>query len=68
MAGLLGTVLSGLRAMMLDTRSHVRNIELARGIPPLDCEILSVNGEPAAGREAPEAPVNARGAWERDLQ
>jgi len=42
MAGLLGTVLSGLRAMTLDVRSHVRNIELARKIPPPDCEIITL--------------------------
>jgi len=41
MAGLLGTVLSGLRAIVLDSRSRLRNIELARQIPPLDCEISS---------------------------
>ncbi|MHC4715833.1 MAG: glycosyltransferase family 2 protein [Planctomycetota bacterium] len=65
MAGLLGTVLSGLRAMTLDVRSHVRNMELARRIPPLDCEIIRV-GAAEDRRDGAEAPARVEGAFERD--
>ncbi len=65
MAGLLGTVLSGLRGMMLDTRSHVRNIELAQGIPPLDCEIITVNADLTAPARDTPAGVAAEGTFER---
>ncbi|HET6430584.1 MAG TPA: glycosyltransferase family 2 protein [Phycisphaerae bacterium] len=66
MAALLGTVLSGLRGMLLDTRSHVRNIELAGKIPPLDCEIITVQGDQALASGDPGAAAGARGSFERD--
>jgi len=66
MAGLLGTVLSGLRGMMLDTRSHVRNMELARQIPPLGCDIITVDdGAPRAADE-PAVGVEPSASFERE--
>lgn len=40
-AGLLGSVLSGLRFLMNDVRSRIRNIELRRNIIPHDLDIVT---------------------------
>jgi glycosyltransferase involved in cell wall biosynthesis len=37
--GLLGTVLSGLRDMLIDVRNRIKNVELHQHIPPFDFEI-----------------------------
>lgn len=39
-AGMLSAVLSGLRFLMLDTRSRLRNIELQHNIDPFDIKII----------------------------
>ena len=40
-AGLLGSVLSGLRSLSIDTRARIRNYELQRNLPPLDFDIIT---------------------------
>lgn len=39
-AGLLGSVLSGLRILIVDLRSRIRNIEFSQEIPPFDIELI----------------------------
>lgn len=40
-AGLLGSVLSGLRSLSIDTRARIRNYELQQNLPPLDFDIIT---------------------------
>lgn len=39
-AGLLATVLVGIRDVLFDTRSRIRHMELVQKIPPIDCDII----------------------------
>lgn len=40
MAGLLGSLFSGLRSLCMDIRNRVRNMELHGRTPPLNCDIV----------------------------
>lgn len=40
-AGLLGSVLSGIRFLMIDLRSRMRNMELKKNIKPIDIDVIA---------------------------